>query len=501
MRQIDAGGNTLWGLSKKDTLLVVTDTLPEKNFTWTKIGSNRMFSTDSHVSVSEKNRVWTIEMDQKKKDRFIGTQKDPMNKMKDPKGYYVKSDITGSGHFKMVAVGKAGVWAITKDKAVFFKRDSEEEPEKVEKEGLLKIWKRVEGAELVWIAVGTHVWGVDSEKKVFFRTGVTLSQPSGVEWRKVKLAGPLTQIDTMGEDVWGLDAEGNIHRRITHSTGKKQEGPTGQGVDRPADQRLIHVTVGPGGVFGVTSNNNLVREVNHQWVRIDSPNKWKLVDIGDQIVWGITTKFKVFQLLKEATHEVQIDGQLKQLCVSPSGDVWGVDLEGSAVQRIEDRWERLDGDEDVKQGNVLMVACGKAGVWLVTKDHEVFYRMGTEGDRGVPGSSWVKVGGKLKWISSNRDVWGIGVENQIMVRISCSSKKPTGTTWRKVEGTLTQIDAFDNEIRGVKFVPKKSESQNKTVWEWNKYGYDVKGNRNIRLWCIVHSIISCIKVWVSRKWK
>ena len=99
MRQIDAGGNTLWGLSKKDTLLVVTDTLPEKNFTWTKIGSNRMFSTDSHVSVSEKNRVWTIEMDQKKKDRFIGTQKDPMNKMKDPKGYYVKSDITGSGHF------------------------------------------------------------------------------------------------------------------------------------------------------------------------------------------------------------------------------------------------------------------------------------------------------------------------------------------------------------------------------------------------------------------
>jgi len=213
LRQIDAGGNALWGLSKDDALLVVTDTLPEKNFTWTKVGSNRTFSKDSHVSVSEKDKVWTIETDKTKKDGFIGTQEDPMSKRKDPKGYYVKSNITGSGNFRVVAVGKAGVWAITQDKAVFFKRDSEEDPEKAQKEGLTKIWKRVEGAELVWISVGSHVWGINSEKKVVFRTGVTHSQPSGVEWRKVKRAGPLTQIDTMGEDVWAVDAEGKIHRR------------------------------------------------------------------------------------------------------------------------------------------------------------------------------------------------------------------------------------------------------------------------------------------------
>ena len=487
LRQIDAGGNALWGLSKDNALLVVTDTLPEKNFTWTKVGSNRIFSINSHVSVSEKDKVWTIDTDKTKKGGFIGTQEDPMSKKKDPKGYYVKSDITGSSHFRVVAVGKAGVWAITQDKAVFFKRDSEQEPEKAQKEGLTKIWKRVEGAELVWIAVGSHVWGVDSENKVVFRTGVTHGQPSGVEWRKVKRAGSLTQIDTMGEDVWAVDAEGKIHRRITQSTGKKQEGPAGQGVDRPADQQLAHVTVGPGGVYGVTSVHNLVKEVNHQWVMVNSTNKWRLVDIGNQIVWGITTKFKVFQLLKDGTQEVQMDGRLKQLSVSPKGDVWGVNLEGTAVQRVEDRWEQLDCDGDVKHGHVLMVAVGQAGVWLITKDHEVFHRIGTQGDRGVPGSAWVKIEGKLKWISSNRDVWGIGMENQIMVRTGCSSSKPMGIVWRKIEGHLTQIDAFDNEVRGVEFCPKKTESKNKsknkTVWEWNKYGApDAKGERTFKEW-------------------
>ena len=478
LKQIDAGGNALWGLSKKDDLLVVTDTLPEENFTWTKVGSNRIFSNNSHVSVSEKDKVWTIETDEESKDRMIGTQADTMSKTKDPKGYYVKTDITGSGDFIRVAVGKAGVWAITEEKAVFFKRDSEEEPEKAQKEGLKKIWKRVEGAELVWIAVGSHVWGITSENTVVFRTGVTHNQPSGVEWRKVKQAGSLTQIDTMGEDVWAVDSEGQVHRRITHATGKKQEGPSGQGVDRPADQKLVHVTVGPGGVYGVTSHHILVKEVtnpegDHQWVRIQSPNKWRLVDIGDQIVWGITTKFKVFQLLKEGTQEVPIDGRLRQLSVSPKGDVWGVDLEGTAVQRVEDRWECVDGDEEVHQGHILMVAVGQAGVWLITKKHDVFYRMGTQGDRGVPGTSWQRVGGKMKWISSNKYVWGVGLENQVMIRIGIQPNNPMGTVWKKMgEAHLTQIDAFESDVRGVEYEPEKNktESKNTTVWEWNKYG-------------------------------
>ena len=79
----------------------------------------------------------------------------------------------------------------------------------------------------------------------------------------------------------------------------------------------------------------------------------------------------------------------------------------------------------------------------------------------------------MKWISSNKYVWGVGLENQVMIRIGIQPNNPMGTAWKKMgEAHLTQIDAFESDVRGVEYEPEKNktESKNTTVWEWNKYG-------------------------------
>ena len=68
---------------------------------------------------------------------------------------------------------------------------------------------------------------------------------------------------------------------------------------------------------------------------------------------------------------------------------------------------------------------------------------------------WKKIDGKLDWISSGADgeVWGI-LKTEIFKRRGISSGNPTGTGWTKVEGNLTQVDAYKGQIWGINTLQK-----------------------------------------------
>ena len=51
------------------------------------------------------------------------------------------------------------------------------------------------------------VFGVNSNDDIFYRAGITKSTPTGTNW--VKVAGKLSQIDSEGNKVWGVNSASN----------------------------------------------------------------------------------------------------------------------------------------------------------------------------------------------------------------------------------------------------------------------------------------------------
>ena len=63
---------------------------------------------------------------------------------------------------------------------------------------------------------------------------------------------------------------------------------------------------------------------------------------------------------------------------------------------------------------------------------------------------WQHIGGKLKWISSGKDVvFGVNSIDDIYYRAGMTSSAPTGSHWVKVPGKLAQIDTQGDYVWGV----------------------------------------------------
>lgn len=118
-----------------------------------------------------------------------------------------------------------------------------------------KKWTRVPG-KLKYISCGEYgIWGVNKENEVYFREGVTRSNPSGLKWRRV--GGRLRQIEA-GKDgqVWGVGTSGRVYVR----TGVTLSKPWGVGWKTVKTRKQwLHITIGVGTAFGVSTNGRVYR--------------------------------------------------------------------------------------------------------------------------------------------------------------------------------------------------------------------------------------------------
>jgi len=119
---------------------------------------------------------------------------------------------------KFLAVDENGVWAITVEGYVLFRREVNETcPEG-------KVWKETGDGKTTFMSLsccGMIVWALSGNGKVFFRDGITPSSPSGTKWcelRTTKMAAiSLTQDGT----AWGITEEGAVGFRTGVSHQKR----------------------------------------------------------------------------------------------------------------------------------------------------------------------------------------------------------------------------------------------------------------------------------------
>ncbi len=82
----------------------------------------------------------------------------------------------------------------------------------------------------------------------------------------------------------------------------------------------------------------------------------------------------------------KVSGQLKQLDISPSDVVWGVNSLYDTWLRVGTTWKRVTGD-------LKHVSVGNAGVWGVNQWDYVYFREDVT-PRNLDGTSWTRVVGE-----------------------------------------------------------------------------------------------------------
>jgi len=212
--------------------------------------------------------------------------------------------------------------------------------------------------------------------------------------------------------------------------------------------RLVNVEEGNFGVWGVNSKKQVYRlnDAGNGWER--HIGLLKQVSVGGSQVWGIDIADRILTKTSNAPSALwrRINGALVHVSVSDKDNVWGVNANGYIYRRTQNSWQRID-DKQLKR--LKQISVGQSGVWGVDPLKNIYYRKGTYGDIDTAGSGWVKIMGKLAWISSGYDkVCGV-IGGKIWCRKHVSSNNPQGTVWGRLKGQLVQIDCGNRNLWGV----------------------------------------------------
>ncbi|XP_071804386.1 uncharacterized protein [Asterias amurensis] len=236
---------------------------------------------------------------------------------------------------------------------------------------------------------------------------------------------------------------------------------------RSINGRLIHVSVGRAGVWGVTIDKRIwYRSGSYEnetytgdtWVPINCC--WEQVDVGRDVVWAVPTNIGKTYYRQGITANtpyglkwVPVVGSMTHVSVSQKGHVWGVSsnknvyhrLGASVCSSMGAEWRRIG-------SGLVQISVGSGGVWGVTPGGYVYYREDTFGDHDsdAGGSHWSQISGRLlKYISSSDMIYGVNSVDEIVYRQGVSSFTPKGAGWQVVPGSLKQVESLSHVVWGI----------------------------------------------------
>jgi len=205
-----------------------------------------------------------------------------------------------------------------------------------------------------------------------------------------------------------------------------------------------NVEAGKFGIWGVNRAGRVFYRNPRikRWMIV--PGLLKQISVGGNQVWGVNKANEIFMRTSISPKSAwkRVAGGLKHVSVSDSNRVWGVNRYGWVYRRGGNKWNRVS-------GGLKQISVGEAGVWGVNDANDIYYRQGTFGDKDTAGSDWVKLPGKFKWISSGNRVFGVSPKNEVFERVGRSAQYPIGSCWKKLGGSLSQVDVGIHRQWGV----------------------------------------------------
>ena len=234
-----------------------------------------------------------------------------------------------------------------------------------------------------------------------------------------------------------------------------------------SEGHLIHVSVGPAGVWGVNHDENIFYKAgtyqDPEGFGSGEASGWQAVsgwlkqtDVGTDIVWGVKGVQNIYH--RDAITSSMPSGSdwsyfdappviFTWVSVSPGGSVWAVSTAGNLLHRRHSSNAQPVGTAwDVMDTDVQWVDAGQAGVWALKTDGRLFYRHGTYGDNGSTGTDWHSVEGTFTSVSSGKNVVVVvDTAGHVWVRSGVSSDTPAGLAWLRYPGYMKQVDVYQTD--------------------------------------------------------
>ena len=181
-------------------------------------------------------------------------------------------------------------------------------------------------------------------------------------------------------------------------------------------------------VFGVNAADDIYTRRNGAWRKI--PGKLTHVSTGAAGTWGVNRANAIYYYyLKRWVHA---GGRLKQIDSGRAGVVCGVNRNDYIYCRKAISPSRPHGSGWIKvPGRLKYISCGALGNWGVNKNNDIYFRYGVN-QRRPQGTKWKHVPGKLHQIESGPDgaVWGVNVITGVYTRLGITRGNPIGTKWK-----------------------------------------------------------------------
>ena len=415
-----------------------------------------------------------------------------------------------SHKIKYLAVDESGVWAITVDGYVLFRREVNETcPEG-------KVWKEIGDGKTTFVSLSCCnmiVWALSGNGKVFFRDGITSSSPSGTKWCELRTT-KMAAISLMHDGTaWGITEEGAVGFR----TGVSHQKPGGRGpwwevtVERQERHAhasspinsLLQVISSDGHGISVASVASLVSLPLHQQnIIISASAKGGVVilEAGNKLYWckNVITGYHYTSACKDdifrfdawsrvavgrtATWFVRCDGSLH--CLSPEGVLKQIEVPATVeliaasynclwVISKDMVWSRQGMSSEIPEGlsfdyielstllhstKLQSVACGKKVAWAVDTSGIPHFRFGVHAREPGTGMSpaWVPVEEELAPLlnvtvcGEGWLVWACDRNHDVYAREGVTVDFPVGRKWRAIPKLkMKELAATSDRVYGL----------------------------------------------------
>ena len=190
--------------------------------------------------------------------------------------------------------------------------------------------------------------------------------------------------------------------------------------------------------WGVDPNDGIYSYVNGKMRKVGG----RLIHVssGEAGVWGVSRSHRIYirrgisPRRKSGTGWSSVSGKLKQIDSGPFGIVCGVNRQRNIYCRRGITRKRPRGNGWIRvPGKLTYISCGLYGHWGVNKYFRIYFRYGVT-YRKPQGQRWKHISGALVQIESGPDgaVWGVNMEGIVFTRLGVSQRNPIGSSWKAI---------------------------------------------------------------------
>ena len=369
-------------------------------------------------------------------------------------GKLISINVSGDGRY---------VWGTNKGHDIFFKDFSL---------GLMSAWTKTTFGKLVYISVSNH-WvtlngNIQTKPAIIDGIDDVDDDDDSVD---LIPDGPDSDIESDGEETDVDDEEppyGNYNPDPEDSDSDSDDDIDGAGyeVDDPDDDdapkngkftcvpgKFIMVNVSLDGkhVWGCTTDFKVYYRtgVNGEWQEVDAPPmQWVSVSGDGSKVYGVTANDKGRCFFRDGGfigEWKQIDGFMKQICVSANGEhVWGVNYDELVFYRKGGGYEGVPSWKvDGLHASHITVSANGDHVWGLQSKVEfprIFHRQGYGAGSA---DEWEDMGGCAQTIhcSDAKTCWSVNAASNVYERLP---EDTVGRKWKRVDGYMEQISVSEN---------------------------------------------------------